>query len=174
MGSGSSKLAYFELEDPRDATTFRGKSGSAYMIEGKLSGKISENFHIHAGYSFHSTPNAESNIRVHQKGEYSYQSKAFTYGASFFTASNYYFMLEHRSIIDFNINGKIGQHNYEGHYTGNGYSFFMGKDWYLSENFGLCVALVHTRDLDFVRKDKESPIASRYQFWGFAVGINYD
>ena len=27
---------------------------------------------------FNSTPNAESNIRVHQKGEYSYQSKAFT------------------------------------------------------------------------------------------------
>ena len=71
-----------------------------------------------------------------------------------------------RSILDLNIKGKIGQHNYEGHYTGNGYSFFMGKDWYLSEGFGLGIALIYTRDLYFVRKDKESPLSSDYQFWG--------
>ena len=171
VGSGSSKLIYYGVL--ADTSQFQGGYGETYLLEGKLNVKINENFHIHAGYSFHSTPNAESNIRVPQKGEYSFQSKALTYGASFFVRDNYYFMAEHRSILDLNINGKIGQQNYEGHYAGNGYSFFLGRDWYLSENFGLNLALIYTRDLDLVRKDKKASVLSEYQFFGFVVGINY-
>ena len=134
LGNGSGSLDA-EIDDEK----YKFETSSAGILNFQIGGSINPNWAIHLNLGNVSAANTDTSFR---SAEYSVGSTGL--GVSyFFLSHNIYISPEYRfdSTAELEIDDKV---KYS--FSGSGFGFSLGKEWWLSADWGLGVALFYHRD----------------------------
>ncbi len=150
-------------------------NGSAFSGGPFISGVFSESLHFSLGVSYAEKKEREQHF---SRGsiDHNYSSLIYSLTASYYFYDDTYFAIEYRDASGLYYSNKIGNGRQQS-FVGNGYGIKLGRDWWLSNIYGIGFAFFYSSEHLYLGKGKinyTSFFPKYVQAIGFNIDILYD